>query len=682
MNPVMNNTSAGRKTDRLLLMGYFLVLALYYAGAMWPHLRVWGFNWWAYFNDICQYGLLAVGVILGGVIFVFARQLSPDDRIREQSTRYTVLFALSVVGLLTAFVVFRSTTHFLGDGYQLLSRLANQEHAVKSWDRGASLIQSAIYSLCSGTPRVRALMTFQIWSIVSGAGFLASAILLSRSLFENNRDRFLLFLGLALGGYSLMFFGYVENYATLIMAILIYTLLGLKVAQGKSSILWLIPPLLLAVFVHLFGLLLVPSFVYLALRRTTFGRRLARLSTKSKLLIAFIILLVAAIVYYQLYSRSYFFKFMLLPPVRDRFTVEDDMLFSLKHVIDVGNLLLLMLPGVVIYLLMLVFTPSLRVILREPPYRFIMISLVCSFLAVYVINPGIGMPRNWDLFSVIGVPLVALCYYSAIKLASKGSTSYMAIWLMIVLSFLSLAPRAAINASDDLAIAHFKCYLELDRVRNRNARNLLIDYYEARGDKILADQESARMSAILPEVAFCWQAKAYIDSGQFARAMKPASQAVALNPLYWDAYANLGVCCRRLGMLDSALTVLEIADGLNPYNARITYELGAVAMLRHKNDKAEKLFLQSLELDSTLSDPMFGLASIYIRTNRVPESFEYLSMQYRHGFQDSTYFRRAGDTYVHRGFFNFASTAYSFALDRGLDSAYVTAIKQRFPQMR
>jgi tetratricopeptide (TPR) repeat protein len=128
--------------------------------------------------------------------------------------------------------------------------------------------------------------------------------------------------------------------------------------------------------------------------------------------------------------------------------------------------------------------------------------------------------------------------------------------------------------------------------------------------------------------------------------------------------------------------MLEIADGLNPYNARTISDLGGVKMLMGDHKEAEELCLRALDLDSTMNDPMYCLAMISVLAGRLPESFEYVKMQYRHGYQDSTYFRQAGDTYLDLKSFDLASAAYSFALDRGLDSAYVTAIKQRFPQIR
>ncbi|MEW6411157.1 MAG: tetratricopeptide repeat protein [Candidatus Zixiibacteriota bacterium] len=676
------NTFSGKdRTSYLLLGGYLSVLTLFFVGSQWPGWRVWGFNWWAYLGDLYTYSLLAAGIIIGAAVFFLTQRITADTTGPDNNALYITLMSITAAAMMAAYVAFGSTTHFLGDGYQLLSRLANHQHDVKTWDKGAAIIQSAIYAITTGTPQARALSTFRIWSVASGAFFLIGVIAVSRFLFDSNRHRFLFFLGLALGGYSLMFFGYVENYATLIAAMMIYILLGLKAARGEINPMWLLPTLAAAVFIHLFGLLLVPSFLYLVLRKTSLAQRLKQLSTLNKWLIFLALSVLAAVVYVMLYNRNYFFKFMLMPPIRDRFTVEDDMLFSVKHVIDIVNLLLLMMPGVVLYVLMMLTSRKLRSSLKKPQYVFTLITLAATFVTVYVVNPGIGMPRNWDLFSIVGVPLVVLCFYSVLRLDKVGGVKYLAVWLMIALGGLSLAPRVAVNVSDNLAIAHFRDYLQLDRARNRNARGILVDYYKNLGDTARAEIEYTALVRELPEVGFNNQAEWLVDHGEFARAVPFAQRAIQINPLFWDAYANLGLCYRSAGLLDSAQVMLEIADGLNPYNARVTGELGSVALLRNDLDKAERLFLNALALDSALGDPMFGLVTIYLRTNRVEESFRFVQTQHRHGLRDSTYFRFAGDTYLKRGLFDLAAKSYSFALDRGLDSSYVASQRQRFPQL-
>jgi Tfp pilus assembly protein PilF len=672
-----------RKILLPVLAAYYFVLLLFYLAAVVPEWRVWGLNWWAYLPPGHRYGLLLFGVIIGILVYFLRDKLSSTEITGSDKcpTAFLVLSILSTVALVTAFAQFRTATHFLGDGYQLLARLANQEQMVKAWDFGASLLQTALFDLVSGSPDEKALLAYQFWSIGSGAGFLIAIIILSRRLFESNVDRYLFFLGLALGGYTLMFFGYVENYALLTVAIMLYTLVGLQAASRRISIWWLIPPLLLAIFVHLFGLLLVPSFFYFLLRESRVGQRLGRLKGGSKLILIFAIAVAASLAYYLLYTRSYFFKFVLLPPYPDQFTADDNTLFSLKHFADILNLIALLFPGSLLCLPLLFVVPSLRKVFREPPLKFLLSVLVLLLLAAYVINPKLGMPRDWDLFSFPGVPLVLTCYYAVLKVGRRTPSLRLAAILMITLSTLSLAPRVAVHVSPHLAMAHFNNYTRLDKTRSRNARALLVEYFEKTGDAEAAERELRRKHADHPEIQINDRARELVSQGKFAQAIPYARRAIALSPIYWDAYANLGLCYFQLGRSDSALILMRIADGLNPYNAEVAQVMGGIYFSLGDLKKAEEQFAKCLALDSTQYDALHGLAYLHIRHRELDDSFEYISKLYYHRQRDSAYFRSAGDAYLRHGAFSLAARAYAYALDLGLDSAYVEQQQSQYPQL-
>ena len=132
----------------------------------------------------------------------------------------------------------------------------------------------------------------------------------------------LFLLGLASGGYMLLFFGYVENYAMFVLTVALFVLVGVGVARDRISMWYVLPVLVLSVFFHVFGIALIPGAVYLFLVNTRLGRKLAGLQLGTKAFIAFIVLVTAAVVYYCAYTSSYYLRFAVLPFVGDRFTVE------------------------------------------------------------------------------------------------------------------------------------------------------------------------------------------------------------------------------------------------------------------------------------------------------------------------------------------------------------------------
>lgn len=678
------DTSKGKRNHKELYLfsAYYLVIVLFLLTSFFPEGRVWGVNWWAYLPALAKYSLLLLGIATPLAVSYWSRRLrqdgSPTGGADQKSTGYLVPVSLTIVLFGLAFVVFRGTTHFLGDGYQLLSRLADRVPSVKAWDMGTSFINDSLFSLLSGQPDARALLTFQIISVASGVALLIAVAFLSRVLFEHNLHRYLFFLGLASGGYMLLFFGYVENYALFIAAMMLYTLVGLLVAKGKASRWWALPPLLVTLFLHLFGVTLLPSLLYLLFRDSRFGRRLGHLSTKTKLLIAAGLVLLSGLIYYYLYTSYYFFTFALLPMVPDRFTIEGDWLFSFKHIYDIGNLLMLLVPGLPIFLTM-VFVSPVKGWLRRAEYRFLLILAFSTLGAVYVFNPGIGMPRNWDLFSIAGVPLAVLCYYYALERRRSGRSALVVCVPAIVLGFLSLAPRVATQVVPDLGIAHFKNYLVLDKIRNRNARRLLVDYYKRAGNATAAQKEQARTEADFPEAFHNRKARELISQANYAEAIVHLRRALEFNPLSYDAYGNLGVCYLNQDVLDSALVLLKIADGLNPYNASTINNMGTACLRKGEYARAERLFLKSLRIDSTGQNAMVGLASVYLSLNQFDRSLDYVTKVYTLTEMPYEYFRQAGDAYLDKRAFRQAARAYHYAIKRGLDPAYVKDLQKKFP---
>ncbi|HVP06191.1 MAG TPA: tetratricopeptide repeat protein, partial [Candidatus Acidoferrum sp.] len=472
-----------------------------------------------------------------------------------------------------------------------------------------------------------------------------------------------------------------ENYAPFVLAVVVYCLLGLAASRGKVSRWWTLFPLALAIYFHIFGTLLLPSLLYLILHDTGPGKWLDSLPSSTKLLSVLVVIIVGAITYYLLYTHYYFFTFALLPLIPDRFTVEHDTLTSFKHIIDTVNLLVLLLPGLPVLLLAFFSSPQGGV-LRNSGYRFLAVAGLTILAAVYAFNPGIGMPRNWDLFSVVGVPLAVLAYAVILDENRPTTRQVPAAVFSIALSLLSLGPRVASQVMPNIGIAHFRSYLTLDKIRNRNARSLLVDYYAATGDTAAANFEQRHAEEDFPESVLNKQAKQLMAQGKFNDARRVLERAIQIDPIYPDAYGQMGVCFIQLGQIDTALTLFKIADGLNPYNAQ-TMNNVATAYLRKKDySTAEKEFLQSLAVDSTTLETLAGLASTYLALGQFERSIDFVSRLAVRTDMTADYFRQAGDAYASKGAYPQAARAFGYALARGLDSSYVRQVQQKYPQLK
>lgn len=679
-------TSAGEQ--RLVVMitvAYLASVVLFFVASLFPRHQVWGISWWSYFPVYVKIGLFLVALAVGVGNFLLFKKGCLKGREEENENRsvgtYLLFVSAITVVFVFSFILFRGTIHFLGDGYQLLTRLAEGMPAVKMWDRGTTFVTQTVFSLLEGQPEVRALKAYRIVSIDSGLFLLVVAALFSFVFYKDNLRRLVFFLGLFSGGYMLLFFGYVENYALSTAVVMLYTLIGVAVLTRRLPRWWLLPPLVLAWYLHLFTLTLLPSAVYLFLRETRFADAVSKIIRQRKLFFVFLFLFLGIGVYYFLYSHFYFFTFALLPLMPDRFTIAGDWLFSLKHIVDVANLLLMLVPGLLV-LVVLLFTTPQKMRFSHPATPFLMVLTFSTLAAVYVFNPGIGMPRNWDLFSIVAVPLTVWGYTFLIESArTSGGLVFRAV-PVIALSFLLLVPRVVSQVIPEVGIAHFRNYLVHDKIRNRNARRLLIDYYKQRGDTAAAQAEQQRALEDFPEARYNEKARALIRQGELREATRYLQEVLATNPLSYDAYANLGICRLKQGDIDSALTLLQIADGLNPYNASTVNNLGTVYLRKKEYTTAEKYFRKSLAIDRTEKNAMAGLASVYLQSNEFDKSLFWLEKLFQGGGLSYEYFRQAGDAFLERQAFSHASRAYSFAVKLGLPADYVEKLRRKHPQLR
>ena len=110
-----------------------------------------------------------------------------------------------------------------------------------------------------------------VLSIACGVTLLAALSAGATYLFRAVRDRLLFVIGMASGGYMLLFFGYIENYPLFVLMVGIFSLAGLMIASDKISRGWIVLPLVGATLFHPFGLALGPTELFADVRDVRAG---------------------------------------------------------------------------------------------------------------------------------------------------------------------------------------------------------------------------------------------------------------------------------------------------------------------------------------------------------------------------------------------------------------------------
>ena len=476
---------------------------------------------------------------------------------------------------------------------------------MKMRNRGSVGLQFFIMNMLGGRSEANALLSYQITSIGAGLLFLGLQMGVVRKLVQRNVERLLLVTAVSSGGFMLMFFGYVENYALFVISILAFCLAGLLASQGKLTRWWILLPLVVSALFHIFGCVLIPAAGYLMLSGTRLGKRLGSLSVMKKIVIGVVGLAVAGVPLYYFYATSYFFRFSLVPLVEDRFTVYGYTMFSFDHLLDIANLLLQLVPAIA--MLLVVGRSDTRSESRARSNRFLLISAVCAVGAAIIFDPHLGMPRDWDLFSFCGLPLGTLLIWRVLGSRIQRSQIALVLTLSSLFMFHLLILRAGVLADESASIAMTENYINLDKGKTQSARFLILNYYAKAGRSDLVNSTLTKWQPDLEINNEYTRAKELAESGKPSPALPILREIVKVRPNFHEAWSYLGRCMGETGSYDSAFICISISNGINPYNQQNLYHLGLLYFRLKRYDLALQSFRSSSEIDTLYSPPLMGM---------------------------------------------------------------------------
>ncbi len=669
----------------IALLCYYVTLAAYVVTAFSPEYRVWGLNLWGYMPPrISLSVLIAATLIAPALIFVGrgrhqAQPVEPPAVRRDRSWFVISLVSVGFFGVL--FIIFANRAHFLGDGYSALTALAEPEPVIKYREVGEYFVHIWLKNILPGEPMAAALASFRVVSVFSGIAFVVAAAFAAGRLFNGAADRLVFLLGCVTGGYMLLFFGYVEYYSLFVLAAGVYCLACLLALNARLSKWVILVPLAFAIIFHIFGAILIPSAIYLLLGTGRIARRLSRISPVVKAAVVSLVLIAAALVLYHFYTTNYFFRFAFLPVTDIVPAVDGYTLFSVNHILDYANLLIILLPGLLVLAASTARLPWGKV-KNLKLYRFLAVLASSCWLAAFIFDPRLGMPRDWDLFSFAGLPLVMGGFYLMVDNKEKIRSYARLSILAIILGVVALSGRVATQMMPETAIVQFKNHIKLDKTKNRNGQAVLINYYADIGDAASAQIEYDRRQREYPQLGMYEQAQGLMNSGRFGEAQRLLEQTVSIDALYWNAWTNLGACYLHSKKYDSARAVLNISRGLNPFRALVHNHLGYAYYNLRQLAKAEEMWRASLELDSLSLGSWVGLANLSATRRQQDKYLYYLT---KAAFLDDVTFdvlQKLGDAHLKMGQYRKAAALYRRSIEKGLDTNYVRHLEEQYPRLR
>jgi tetratricopeptide (TPR) repeat protein len=648
----------GRLFDSVFLPWMAVLILLHLLTVYVAPAHMWGVHFYHFYPVWLGLTLVLLSLIIlipgvGGSLYLqfdaLAKKVKKPFDSMSQNKSFLVLSLLS----LPVFWIFRSRLHLLGDGYFRITDLPEGRLHLQEWlDAFIHLIvyRVMVKLISTWTPE----LTYAIISVLCGGVFVYLALKLSALLGRTGLGKSLIFFSLISLGSIQLFFGYVESYSILQVALLAYILFSALYLLRRASIVPALVALVISVGLHVTSLVFAPSLIYLV-TKTNRERSNKKGSPAKTISNAFIF---AGLMVASFLVVSWIFviatglektgKGIFILPLTATESYEFGM-FSLGHVSEFANQLLLLSPlGISLIAFFLFF----KIRYRESRDRLVnFLVLATSFALVYLFafNFTLGS-ADWDLRSMpgpfigllgillflrwsekpsaVGHPPSAAQNRSDINQHKKQESDVMGsrvgkrlgAWgvIFIWFSVFHTVPWIMINAHSQRSLDRYLLIQENDpHPVDETGYNL---YKIARilrmaelPDEIPGMYERAIERNAYDTLSYFNLAAHYHQKDLYDQAIPVLDTLLKVDPTYPKANWMMGNIYVKWKEYAKALPYLQKAYPYLADNTDFLYELGASYFQTQETQKAGEIAVDILELDPYYVDAYHLLGSSYAR---------------------------------------------------------------------
>ncbi len=603
-------------------MGLLFVLRL--LPFFYPDARMWGFN-----HLIFLPGIYTVIYIIIAALALLLPFLPFTRRWGEIFVnRFSALFfesprkyvhRLTFIGIMgTLFLLFPMPTHFLGDGYTVIANLSSSAGTFIKWsERGITIILIAIQFLLGPKNQTTALWAFRIVSLLSGMISIWFFFLIARITGSDDFRKTLIFLASFLSGMLLLFFGYAENYPLVWVALTGFTFFAIRYLKENENLLW--PTLFLAfgVFIHLEMGIFLPALVYLLFARGK-GLRIYRRFTMIFWTVASALLIIGIAIFAWKYQSDIYIENIFLPLIVGKPIYPAYAILSLPHILDILNQMMLLSP--LIFILIFAAFKNFRTALKAKDKSFLLLSAIGALMFLTIIDPKLGLPRDWDLFSASALSLTLLLitlFSETFALALKK------IMLpLILLQLLSVLPYLAVNLKTQESIAYARYTIDLDINKSYPAYSVMLHYYQDLKDSIQSEELYAKYHPLYVNEYSYLMAEQAIGKGMLSKAvdiLRPTTP----DRFSWRYHNLLSSLYYAKRDYPNALRESDIAVKLNGYSALLLSNRAKILNAMRRGNEALADLDKAYRLDSHDIDVLEGLTALNLYSGKPLLSIRY-----------------------------------------------------------
>ncbi|MCP4566909.1 MAG: hypothetical protein GY841_04945 [FCB group bacterium] len=594
---------------------HFLPLAL-------PKARLWGINHLLFLSPswiaiVVVAGLAAIALLLPSIRKKADRLFtSLGEFFFSDSFLWPRLIFCLAVPLI--FWLLRMPTNLLGDGYTVVNNVGNDIPVILKWSEiGAIGLVSAVASLLPLSGVEGATVAYALVSVVSGGLTIYLFCALAHELGDNGSGRLFILALLMFSGWTLLFFGYAENYPILWPFMIAYLYFGLRYIRGRNSLAVPTIIILIAALIHMQSVFFLLSFPFLLVARGK-GRDFYLKHTKQLLITAGVVILTGVAVFVYEYQTTLEFMIHFLPPFSGRLPMTDYAVFSPTHLLDILNELSLLIPVWPVLLMAAIW--GRRGYKSNAVDHFLLAYSAGGAVFLLILDPRLGMGRDWDLFALTGLgPLLYLLHRSF-----NSKLRLNRLWPGIALLSLVLTlPYFVTNLSYQPSIDYMKSLLHLDMPKSRSGMIMLRDYLKNEGNTQAAANLDREIWKLFPANRLAREASKLSRMGKFREAMAKADSLYQINPYTNEALNTRGMIYLRSGNLKEAIRYLEMSARFGRYEPKSLVNISNAYYQTGQFDKMLASMRKAQKLDPDAIEVLQGLAMGFYAMNEFDSALVY-----------------------------------------------------------
>jgi len=639
--------SNGSSFSRHLITGSItavaaIIVLLHFYAAVHPTSQNWGFHFLAFFPPYIKFGipilmaLLLVPSVQTSILHDIENAIGMFFRQPRSRKRGILLAVFGVIMVL--FWVFRERIFLLGDGALILRDFARM---------------STIENIAGGYPNepLPGLIMWKSWQLLSHWNLLPSdefavqwvsiacggiaIILLFKIvglLVRTTIEQTLMFLFLMSAGGIQLFFGYVENYAPLYAGLILFVWLSLLCLRGRMHLVF--PSVTFGVLfaIHLSMLCMLPALAVVYFYACVKEKRWSEVPVS-----VFGMIVVTVCIFWLCgYSLTTFAQVMLnsgnhfLPFTHVTLPQQAYILFSVEHVLELGNLYMLLAPFAVLLLITVAVACRKSFFTIERSWLFLLAVAGSGTVFTFLANLDLGMSRDWDVLATYSFGVIAAAGFAWFEFISASTLKIRLMVLIVGISLLHVAIWVALNGNEEYSQARFEilpdhqtwgktgltdAYEELaiyfrDRVQLAPSVGYFRKYLDV-------DSGKARIWAELSLV--------YYLMGDTTEEIPANERAIALGTNNPEVYLVQSNVFMKLNRPDDAMAVARQGVEAIPNSAAIRSNMGFL-LLRKNRPCAEALpyFDQAIAYDSSFAEAYYNAGICSYEMKDFPAAKRYL----------------------------------------------------------